>query len=222
MRLLHRSYSSEDGLLPSRYSTGNKSLIRSFNKSEGGEQFPVVRAATPRDATPSLQADRAEAFSRCTMLAMRKLMQVVGDSVLQPVCPSCGKTLRLSRITPGTHNLPDQHTYRCQPCGVWVTEAADSVGEAKKPNVLFESRSLPPESVSCQDNAVSRAPTASRMPGTKRCYSCYGPFGLIRHRFAFKQFCSNQCLDQYKSNIEGPASRFKQCDTAFRSIYRRT
>jgi hypothetical protein len=48
------------------------------------------------------------------------------------------------------------------------------------------------------------------LPGTKRCHSCSGPFGLIRHRFALKQFCSKQCLDQYKGNIESQASRSKQ------------
>ena len=32
---------------------------------------------------------------------------------------------RLSRITSGTGSLPDQHTYSCWPCGVWVIEAAD-------------------------------------------------------------------------------------------------
>jgi hypothetical protein len=49
-----------------------------------------------------------------------------------------------------------------------------------------------------------------RIPGTKRCYLCNGPFGLIRHRFALKQFCSKQCLHQYKGKIESHGSRFKQ------------
>ena len=29
------------------------------------------------------------------------------------------------------------------------------------------------------------------------CEVCRGSFGLIRHRSAFKQFCSKRCLDQY-------------------------
>ena len=30
-----------------------------------------------------------------------------------------------------------------------------------------------------------------------RCAMCNGRFGLIRHRFAHKQFCSKSCLDHY-------------------------
>lgn len=32
-----------------------------------------------------------------------------------------------------------------------------------------------------------------------RCYQCGGPFGLIRHRFAFKKFCSQNCLIRFRS-----------------------
>jgi hypothetical protein len=31
-----------------------------------------------------------------------------------------------------------------------------------------------------------------------RCAHCHGKFGLVRHRRAFKPFCSKQCLDRYK------------------------
>src|ERR1700692_3873991 len=34
---------------------------------------------------------------------------------------------------------------------------------------------------------------------TKRCYQCNGRFGLIRRRFAMKQFCSTRCVDEYKT-----------------------
>ena len=51
------------------------------------------------------------------------------------------------------------------------------------------------------------------LPGTKRCHSCSGPFGLIRHRFALKQFCSKQCLDQYKGNIESLGLSFQTVDS---------
>ena len=40
-----------------------------------------------------------------------------------------------------------------------------------------------------------------RIPKTTvRCAICNGCFGLIRHRFAYKQFCSKQCLDYYLAN----------------------
>jgi predicted RNA-binding Zn-ribbon protein involved in translation (DUF1610 family) len=58
-------------------------------------------------------------------MAIPKSTRVVDHTMLRLVCPSCGRTLRLSRITSGTDSLPDQHTYSCQPCGVWVIESAD-------------------------------------------------------------------------------------------------
>ena len=42
-------------------------------------------------------------------------------------------------------------------------------------------------------NGTSRKPIKP-MP---RCEICRGKFGLIRHRFAHKQFCSKRCLEQY-------------------------
>jgi hypothetical protein len=49
------------------------------------------------------------------MSAMQKLKQAVSDyDIHQPACPSCGKALRLSRITPGTSGLPDLRTYACR------------------------------------------------------------------------------------------------------------
>ena len=43
----------------------------------------------------------------------------------------------------------------------------------------------------------------------KRCYRCGGRFGLIRHRLALKQFCSQRCLSEYKAEIPGKISRSK-------------
>ena len=31
----------------------------------------------------------------------------------------------------------------------------------------------------------------------RRCEVCGGKFGLIRHRLAYKQFCSKHCLDEH-------------------------
>jgi predicted RNA-binding Zn-ribbon protein involved in translation (DUF1610 family) len=58
------------------------------------------------------------------MLAIRDLMREVGGQ-LQPACPSCGKALRLMRVTPRPDARTDLRTYGCQQCGVWLTEAAD-------------------------------------------------------------------------------------------------
>jgi hypothetical protein len=43
-----------------------------------------------------------------------------------------------------------------------------------------------------------------------RCEICKGSFGLIRHRFAHKQFCSNRCLDQYLLKKKQQPSSLKQ------------
>jgi predicted RNA-binding Zn-ribbon protein involved in translation (DUF1610 family) len=58
------------------------------------------------------------------MLAIRDLMREVGGK-LQPACPSCGKTLRVARITPRSGGRTDLRTYGCHQCGFWLTEAAD-------------------------------------------------------------------------------------------------
>jgi hypothetical protein len=31
------------------------------------------------------------------------------------------------------------------------------------------------------------------------CAYCHGKFGLVRHQRAFKSFCSQRCVDQYKA-----------------------
>ena len=68
----------------------------------------------------------ARKLSRWSTLPTRQSTRVGSDhTILPPVCPACGMTLRLSRITPGTDNRSGQYTYNCQPCGVWVTEAVD-------------------------------------------------------------------------------------------------
>jgi hypothetical protein len=72
------------------------------------------------------------------MSAIQKSMQAVGDdNVLQPACPSCGRPLRLSRITPGTSGLPDLRTYACQECGVWVIEADERMSRKAKASSLM-------------------------------------------------------------------------------------
>jgi hypothetical protein len=43
----------------------------------------------------------------------------------------------------------------------------------------------------------------------KRCHQCNKPFGLVRQRFALKQFCSKQCVQKYQVDTERRVSRLK-------------
>jgi hypothetical protein len=54
---------------------------------------------------------------------------------------------------------------------------------------------------------TSKEPLRSKVK--PRCETCKGTFGLIRHRFAHKQFCSKQCLDEYLAKGT-QRSHFKQ------------
>ena len=60
------------------------------------------------------------------MLAIREWTRVVSaHAIPPPACPSCGKTLCLTRVTSGPDGRADLRTYGCRVCGFWVTEAAD-------------------------------------------------------------------------------------------------
>jgi hypothetical protein len=62
------------------------------------------------------------------MLAIRDLVRVVSDySLLQPACPNCGETLRLTRVTSRPDGRADLVTHGCRQCGVWVTGAAEEL-----------------------------------------------------------------------------------------------
>jgi hypothetical protein len=64
---------------------------------------------------------------------------------------------------------------------------------------LGASRHLAPcQSRNMQHSSVS--PPPPRPLGT--CHECNGRFGLIRHRFALKQFCSKRCLQKYRIDSE--------------------
>jgi hypothetical protein len=65
---------------------------------------------------------------------------------------------------------------------------------AIRPPIVFGHRArLPEEGPPMTSNETRRKP----MKSTPRCDICNGKFGLIRHRFAQKQFCSKRCLNQY-------------------------
>jgi hypothetical protein len=63
------------------------------------------------------------------MSATQKAMQAGSETkILLRACPSCGKALQLSRVTPGARRLPDLRTFACRECGVWLTEADREAG----------------------------------------------------------------------------------------------
>ena len=41
------------------------------------------------------------------------------------------------------------------------------------------------------------------------CAYCHGKFGLVRHRRAFKSFCSRKCVDHYKAWIRAEVGKRK-------------
>jgi hypothetical protein len=61
-----------------------------------------------------------------------------------------------------------------------------------------------------------RKDTNSMMAKRKpRCEVCGGCFGLIRHRFAQKQFCSKRCLEQYLAKSKQRPSHPRTVDRFF-------
>ena len=41
------------------------------------------------------------------------------------------------------------------------------------------------------------------------CAYCHGKFGLVRHRRAFKSFCSQKCVDHYKAWLRADVGKRK-------------
>jgi len=42
-----------------------------------------------------------------------------------PICPNCGRAMKLARVTPRLGGLPELQTFECRPCGVTLTEAVE-------------------------------------------------------------------------------------------------
>jgi hypothetical protein len=59
-----------------------------------------------------------------------------------------------------------------------------------------------------QERPLDIPPTINK-PDINRCYRCNGRFGLVRHRFAVKAFCSKRCLNEHKINTHRRKSRIK-------------
>ena len=49
------------------------------------------------------------------------------------------------------------------------------------------------------------------------CAYCRGKFGLVRHRRAFKSFCSQKCIDHYKAWLRADVGKRKGWSDCLRS-----
>ena len=56
-----------------------------------------------------------------------------------------------------------------------------------------------------------------RQTGNRRCDMCNGRFGLVRHRFGWKQFCCKACLDNYLSRTTHEAVSLQELARVFGS-----
>jgi hypothetical protein len=62
---------------------------------------------------------------------------------------------------------------------------------------------------SMQESLLS-APRQNGKSGVTRCHQCEGSFGLIRHRYVLRQFCSKECLHEYQLERDRTVIRIKQ------------
>ena len=46
-----------------------------------------------------------------------------GDTATRSACPNCGRSMHMTRITPGMDGLPEVGTFRCGECGVSIFAA---------------------------------------------------------------------------------------------------
>jgi hypothetical protein len=53
-------------------------------------------------------------------------------------------------------------------------------------------------------------PSKTQYVDVARCYQCHGHFGLVRSKFALKQFCSKACVENYKTDTERKISLIKE------------
>lgn len=69
---------------------------------------------------------------RYAMLAIQTLTREVGgNAALRPACPNCGRSMHMTRITPGMDGLPEVGTFRCGECGVSIFTAISQRSQRK-------------------------------------------------------------------------------------------
>jgi hypothetical protein len=61
--------------------------------------------------------------------AMEPAISSTDESQNAPLCPSCGRPMRLKRAVPRLGALPELRTYDCAACGVTYTQAVEVDGD---------------------------------------------------------------------------------------------
>jgi endogenous inhibitor of DNA gyrase (YacG/DUF329 family) len=56
---------------------------------------------------------------------------------------------------------------------------------------------------------ISEPPPSEEDAMNNHCAYCLGKFGMVRHRRAFKAFCSQKCLDHHKAWLSAQARKRK-------------
>jgi transposase-like protein len=42
-----------------------------------------------------------------------------------PMCPNCGRPMKLARVTPRLGGLPELQSFECRPCSITLTEVVE-------------------------------------------------------------------------------------------------
>jgi hypothetical protein len=80
---------------------------------------------------------------------------------------------------------------------------------AQEPLVWAISRTIEP---AMKEMQKASSETSGQRPALtpNRCYQCHGRFGLIRHRYALRQFCTKQCLERFRNNSDREAHHLRK------------
>jgi hypothetical protein len=85
----------------------------------------------------------------------------------------------------------------------------DLLLRTQEPLVSTIARTIEPAMKEMQ-KASSETPGQRSALTPNRCYQCHGRFGLVRHRYALRQFCTKQCLERFRNDSGREAHRLKK------------
>jgi predicted RNA-binding Zn-ribbon protein involved in translation (DUF1610 family) len=98
---------------------------RLAGRQEKSHNLPLLgQPSSQTDVRISIDRLKTVLREDVPMLAVQTLTrQVGGDAVTRPACPNCGRSMHMTRITPGMDGLPEVGTFRCGECGVSIFAA---------------------------------------------------------------------------------------------------